>query len=175
MSYMVQMLILIPVIAVIAVVVLYVLWWRSRKQDKKQDVIQFTLAGTIERAKWLRDLYTAKNTDEQGAVFCDIDAYRRRASGHHEMVQFCHQASAVPLFPGEQDPKFRVERLKLYKNQLRDIAIAWADRERANVPLLIAKENTHRLYKIAVVGTILIVLIISVMALLFSGKLHWPF
>jgi len=89
------------------------------------------------------------------------------------MVQFTHQSSAVPAYPGEDS--LRKDRLKFYHEQMTNIAVAWADRDAANVPRLEAIANNHQLYKLGILGAACTVLIICTIALIFSGRLHWPF
>jgi hypothetical protein len=174
MGYMVQFLVMIPIIAVLAFVVLGYLWWRQRKKDKRQLIIMLTTGGTIDMRDLKCELDTARDPDESGAWWRDIDGYRRRASGKHEMALICHQSSAIPAYPGEPT-SFRNDRIKWYNSQMTSIAEAWADRDTENIPRLEARANNHQLYKIAIIGTVVIVLIIGLIALLFSGRLHWPF
>ena len=162
--------VLIVVVGLAVIAVGYILL-RLRKADLRQKVC---LLGnnTVHKHNLPRIRNIAKHNRD--SYFLDADAYRRRASGNHEIIQVSFENSAVPAYPGTA-ADVRSKKVEAHKNQLTALAEMNADYDLEESERSELRDKQYSLYKLIGASSAVVILVIAILVLVMSGKLHSPF
>lgn len=152
------------VLIICAIAIAAYVFYKYSKKSSRQRL--FVIGNVdIEDRKPDRDQFAARDDRTSEAWFIDGAAYRRRASGNRELVQFVPARSATPLFPG-MDRDYRDARIKENYITLTKTAIKAARHAESNIDKLRQRMEQHQTYKYAIIGTVIIVLVVSSVILL---------
>lgn len=141
---------------------------RARGQERTRKVFVISNAGYLDELDLPQFQDTVRDDNQSASFYLDIYALR-----HHEksgvLAQFCYEWSAVPAYAG-QPLDFGNTRAAFYRGRLTSMAIQAIHNRLGNNQKVYEQETNRQNFRLVIIGTVITVLVISIVVLVMSGK-----